>query len=122
MAKKKPIPKKIAKKSPDKSTKKAKGQAGFRPLGDRVLIRETMKDSHEKSPSGIIIPVSSEKDSGAKHGVVVAMGLGRFEDGKRVPMTLTLGDEVLFQWGEKVTISGEEYYLVREGEILGILK
>lgn len=93
----------------------------IQPLGDRVLVKESAQEGHEKTASGIIIPRDSEKDSGTKKGVVIAVGPGRHENGVRVPMTLKPGDKVLFQWGEKVTIEGEEYYLVREGEILGVL-
>jgi len=94
----------------------------IQPTGDRVLIKESLFDAQEKTQSGIIIPLTVEKDSGAKRGVVVAVGPGKYDDGELVPVSVKEGDNVLFQWGEKVVIEGEEYYLVRDGEIMAIVK
>ena len=92
-----------------------------RPLGDRVLVRE-MKDEGEKVVSGIIIPESAGEDRGAKKGEVVAVGPGKYDDGVLVPMTVKVGDKVLFQWGDKLTIDGVEYEMVAESSILAIIK
>ncbi len=94
----------------------------IQPTGDRVLIKESLEDVREKTASGIIIPATAEKDSGAKRGRVVAAGPGKHEDGKLVPVSVKIGDTVLFQWGEKVVIDSEEYYLVRDSEIMAIVK
>ena len=97
--------------------------SGFKvkPLGDRVLVRE-LKAEGEKIVSGIIIPESANEDRGARKGEVVAVGPGKFDDGVLVPMGVKIGDNVLFQWGDKLTIDGVEYEMVAESSILAIIK
>jgi chaperonin GroES len=91
-----------------------------KPLRDRVLVRRIEKT--EEKVGGIIIPDSAkEKPTQAE---VVAVGSGRtLEDGKRVPLDLKAGDKVLVaKWsGTDVKIDGEEYLILKEDEILGIL-
>jgi chaperonin GroES len=94
----------------------------IQPLQDRVLIREHADDKEKKTSSGIIIPVTVNEEKNGKRGEVVAVGPGRSEEGKTVPMTVKVGQKVIFQWGDKVSVDGEEYYLVRESEILAIIK
>ncbi|MEK7610115.1 MAG: co-chaperone GroES [Patescibacteria group bacterium] len=94
----------------------------LRPLQDRVLIREHTDDKEKKTSSGIIIPVSVNEDKAGKRGEVVAVGPGRTEEGKTIPVSVKVGDKVIFQWGDKVSVDGEEYYIVRENEILAIIK
>lgn len=110
--------------------KKKKTESGVRtvsnsfkvqPLGDRVLVRELKKEG-ERSVSGIIIPETVGEDRGAKKGEVIAVGPGKFDDGILVPMHVRVGDKVLFQWGDKLTIDGEEYEMVAESSILAIIK
>lgn len=98
----------------------AKSKAKLTPIGDRVLIELPPKE--EKTASGIIIPdtVSDERTE-SKRGKVVAVGDGKFDDGVRVPMTVAKGDEVIFQWGEKVEMEGKDYYIVSESNILAIV-
>jgi len=93
-----------------------------RPLGDRVLMRELTDDKEKKTSSGIIIPVTVNDDKGGKRGEVVAVGQGRLEEGKVIPVSVKTGDKVIFQWGDKIKVDDEEYYLVRESEILAIIK
>ena len=96
---------------------------GIKPLGDRVLIKEEMEKGAERiTASGIIIPDSANGDRGAKRGTVVAVGEGKYEDGKLIPMRVVVGDAVLFQWGDTVKIADEEYHMVNESNILGIIK
>ncbi len=107
-------------------TKEKKGEKGakankVRPLGDRVLVRE-IKDGGEKTVSGIIIPDSVGEDRGSKKGEVVAVGPGKYDEGKLVPMSVKVGDKVLFQWGDKLTIEGEEYEMISESGILAVIK
>ncbi len=94
----------------------------IKPLHDRVLIQEDTESKEKKTSSGIIIPVTVQDDKGSKHGTVVAVGPGAHDDGKLVPVSVKVGDKVLFQWGDKVKIGDEEYYLVRESEILAVIK
>jgi chaperonin GroES len=94
-------------------------KTGFAPLGDKVLVRVSPKE--ERTVSGIIIPetVSGERSEN-RRGKVVAVGAGKYEEGKLVPVKLSIGDEVLFQWGDKLEIEGEDFYIVSESNVLGV--
>ncbi len=91
-----------------------------KPLRDRVLVRRI--EEEEQKVGGIIVPdTAKEKPTQAE---VVAVGSGRvLENGQRVPLTLKAGDKVLLgKWsGTDVKIDGEEYLILKEDEILGIL-
>ncbi len=93
----------------------------IKPLQDRVLIKEDDESKEKKTSSGIIIPVTVNEDKGSKKGAVVALGAGHYEDGKLIPISLKVGDQVLFQWGDKIKIEDSEYYLVKESEILAVI-
>ena len=92
----------------------------FRPLHDRVLIRRV--ESEEKTAGGIILPdTAQEKPS---EGEVMAVGTGiKSEDGKVTPLDVKKGDRILFgQWsGSEVKIDGQEYLIMKESDILGII-
>jgi chaperonin GroES len=115
--------KKTAKKVVKKAIRMNPAKTGFKiqPTADRVLIKELVEGGEDTTASGIIIPVNAEKDSGSKRGKVVVTGPGRTEDGKTVAVSVKTGDTVLFQWGEKIVVDNEEYYLVRDAEILAIV-
>ncbi len=93
----------------------------IRPLADRVVL-ELMAEE-QKTKSGIVLPdtIDKEKPEQAK---VVAVGPGRFEDGKLVPMTVRKGDTVLFtKYGpNEVKVDGKEYLIAEEKDILAILE
>lgn len=93
----------------------------IRPLQDRVLIKRLEETT--KTAGGIIIPdTAKEKPS---EGLVEAVGTGTIgTDGKLIPMTVKVGDKVLFgKWsGSEVKVNGEERLLVKESEILGIIE
>ncbi len=91
------------------------------PLADRVIIKEDTESKEQTTASGIIIPISAQEDKGGKRGKVVAVGAGRVEDGKTIALTVKPGDTVLFQWGDKIKVDNDDYYIVRESEILAIL-
>lgn len=93
------------------------------PLGDRVVVKPFEKEGEKKLASGIIIPETVDKEKPAQ-GTVVAVGPGKYEDGKRVPMQVTVGDRVIFsRYGyDEVKVEGEEYYIITESNILGIVK
>lgn len=93
---------------------------GLLPLGDRLILEEIKEK--EKSHSGIYIPETSKDDRGSKKGKVVAVGEGRYDDGKLVPMKVKVGDTVLFTWGDSIIYAGTEYSIVREGEVIAIIK
>ena len=92
------------------------------PLGDRVVVQPDEKGGEKKLASGIIIPETVDKEKPAQ-GTVVAVGPGKYEDGKRVPMQVKVGDRVLFsKYGyDEVKIEGQEYYILSESGILGIV-
>jgi len=94
----------------------------FKPLNNYVLIQRIEEEN--KTAGGIIIPdTAKEKPS---RGRVVAVGDGVFEHGVRVPMSVANGDVVLFaKWASsanEVKIDGTDYVLIKESDILGIIK
>ena len=93
------------------------------PLHDGVLIRPESENSGEKkSAAGIIIPVGAEEEK-VDRGTVVAVGEGRIDSkGDLVPMKVKPGSKVIFQWGDKIKVDGEEYYIVSETSILAVIK
>lgn len=93
-----------------------------KPLHERVLIKEDKESKEKKTASGIIIPITVDDDKGSKRGEIVAVGDGHYEDGKLIPISVKAGDKVLFQWGDKIKVDEEEYYIVKESEILAIIK
>ena len=92
------------------------------PLGDRIVVQPSAKEGEKKLASGIIIPETVDKEKPAQ-GTVIATGPGKYEDGKRVPMQVKVGDQVLFsKYGyDEVKIDGETYYILSESNILGIM-
>ena len=92
------------------------------PLGDRVVVKPAEKEGEKKLASGIIIPETVDKEKPAQ-GEVVTVGPGKFEDGKRVPMQVKVGDRVIFsKYGfDEVKVDGQEYYILAESNILGII-
>ncbi len=91
-----------------------------RPLHDRVLVKRF--DEEEKSKGGIIIPDTAKEKP--VQGEVIAVGTGRIaEDGKVRPMDVKKGDKILFgkYAGTEIKVSGEEYLMMREEDILGII-
>lgn len=94
-----------------------------KPLADRILIKEiTAITTETTTKSGIIIPVTVSEDKSSKSGEVVAVGMGRYENGILINSQVKIGDKVLFGWGDKIKVDGEEYYLVREAEIMAVIK
>lgn len=93
----------------------------IQPLGDRVLVQAV--EEAEQTKGGIIIPdAAKEKPQEAK---VIALGTGRKDaDGKPVEFQVSVGDIVLTSkyGGSEVTVDDEKYTLLREDDILGIIK
>jgi chaperonin GroES len=91
------------------------------PLQDRVLVKRL--EEEEKTKGGIIIPDTAKEKP--MEGKVVAVGKGRIkEDGTVVPLEVKAGDKVLFSKyaGTEIKIDGEEHIIMREDDILGIIK
>lgn len=91
------------------------------PLGDRVLVLPLAKE--EITASGILIPDSANREK-PEQGTVIAVGTGKYDDGTLVPMTVTVGDTVLFsKYGyDEVKLDGKEYYILSESNVLAIIK
>ena len=93
----------------------------IRPLNDRLLVKRLAEE--EKTAGGIIIP-DSAKEKPAE-GEVVAVGPGKVADnGERVALQVKEGDRVLFSkyGGTDVKLDGDDYLIMREDDILGILE
>ena len=93
----------------------------FRPLHDRIVIRRI--DGDDKTKGGIIIPDTAKEKP--QEGEVVAVGPGaRDESGKVQPLDVRVGDRILFgKWsGSEVKIDGEELLIMKESDVMGVLK
>lgn len=98
----------------------AKAEIGVRPLHDRVLVRRLPEET--KTAGGIIIPETAKEKP--HRGEIVAAGKGRVtEDGKVTPLDVKVGDQILFgkYAGTELKLNGEEYLMMREEDILGIM-
>ena len=103
--------------------KNESNKPNLRPLNDKVLVRPLSDEERgTTSPSGIIIPDTVDKEK-TDRGEVVAVGPGRWdEDGeKRIPLDVSVGEIVIFQWGDKIEYEGDEYYLVNENNISAVI-
>lgn len=99
------------------ATKKSR----VRPLQDRLIVERL--DSQEKTASGLYIPDSAQEKP--QQGRVVAVGKGRVrEDGSVQPLDLRAGDHILFgkYSGTEIKIDGEEFLIMREEDVLGVLE
>ena len=86
------------------------------PLHDRVLVRRL--EEKETAKGGIIIPDTAKEKP--QEGEVMAVGAGKIEKSKRVPLDVKVGDRILFgkYTGNDITIDDQEYMILREEEIL----
>ncbi len=92
------------------------------PLNDKVVIKPL--SSEEVTKSGLVLPDTAEKEK-PEQGEVIAVGPGKLlENGKRAPMSVKAGDKVLFTKyaPDEVEIDKEEYLVVEEEKIIGIIK
>jgi chaperonin GroES len=93
----------------------------IRPLNNRVLIKRIEELS--RTPGGLFLPDTAKEKP--IEGEVLAVGEGRVDDnGKLVPMTVKVGDRIVFSKysGTEIKLEGEEYLLMREDDILGIVE
>jgi chaperonin GroES len=94
----------------------------FRPLHDRILVKR-LEEQEQQVKGGIIIPDTAKEKP--QEGLVVAVGEGKKnEDGKRLPMDVKANDRILFgkYSGSDIKMDGEEYLILREDEVLGIVE
>jgi len=92
----------------------------LKPLGDRVLVKAVEKKDEIRS--GIIIPETAKEKP--QEGEVIAVGKGKMtEDGKILPMDVKAGDKILYgkYSGTEVKIEGEEYLIMHQEDILGLI-
>ena len=116
--------KKMVKKAVRTALAKPAGNSKIMPLGSRVLIKPfTKEELTKKSNFGIILPDSNTKEK-SEQGKVLAVGPGELRDGKRVAPSVRAGDTVVFsKYGyDEVSVDGEELYLIKEENILAVLK
>ena len=93
----------------------------FRPLHDRVVVKRV--EEEQKTKGGIIIPDTAKEKP--MQGEILAVGPGaRGEDGKLIPMGVSVGDRVLFgKWsGTEVKLDGEDLLIMKESDIMGVLE
>jgi len=92
----------------------------IQPLGDKVLVRPLTQE--ETTKSGIVLPdVAKEKP---QEGEVIAVGKGKYVDGKLIPLDVKEGDKILFtKYGPtEIEFEGQELLIVSESDILGVIK
>lgn len=92
----------------------------IKPLADRVIVKP--KEAEEKTKGGIILPDTAKEKP--IEGTIVAVGPGKVEDGKTIQPGVKVGDVVLYgkYGGTEITVDGEEYLIMRESDIYGIVK
>lgn len=97
-----------------------KTKTQIRPLGDRVLVQRL--EAEEKTAGGILLPESAKEKP--KEGKIVALGDGKqLDNGERSGFSVKKNDRVLFSSyaGTEVKVDGEEYLIMREEDILGVI-
>lgn len=93
----------------------------IRPLGERVVVKPLPME--EVTKGGIVLPDTAKEKP--QKGEVTAVGPGRLLDnGQRVPIDLKVGDQVLYSKyaGNEIKLDGEEYLILRESDILGVIE
>ena len=89
------------------------------PLADRVVVRAL--EEAEQMRGGLYIPDTAKEKP--QQGEIISVGPGRFDEGKRVPMEVKVGDRVLYgkYSGTEVTIENEQYLILRESDVLAVI-
>ena len=90
----------------------------LKPLEDRVVVKASEEES--TTASGIVIPDTAKERP--QEGEVVAVGPGRFEDGQRIPMDVSVGDKVIYSkyGGTEVKLDGDEYLILSARDVLAV--
>ena len=92
-----------------------------KPLHDRIIVKRI--EEGEQVVGGIIIPDSAKEKP--QQGKVIAVGAGKIDDkGKRTPLDVKDGDKILFgkYSGQEIKLDGEEFLIMREDEVLGVIE
>ena len=93
----------------------------IQPLADRLLVKAL--EAEERTKTGIIIPDTAQERP--QKGEIVAVGIGKvLEDGTTRPLAVKVGDKVIFgkYAGTEIKLDGEEYLIMREDDILGVIE
>ena len=92
----------------------------LKPLGDRVIVKAS--EGEERTASGLVIPDTAKEKP--QEGEVLAVGPGKYEDGKYVPMEVKKGDKVIYSkyGGTEVKVEGEDYLILSERDVLAIVE
>jgi len=91
-----------------------------KPLHDRIIVKRLEEES--KTKGGLIIPDTAKEKP--QQGKVVAVGAGKREDGKVLPLDVKTGDTVLFTKyaGTEIKLDGEDHLILREDDVLGVVE
>lgn len=93
----------------------------IRPLSDRIVVEP--KETESKTAGGIVIPDTADKDKPMR-GKVLAIGTGKYIDGKLQPLQVKVGDEILFgkYSGTNIKFDEKEFLVMREEDVMGVLE
>jgi chaperonin GroES len=94
---------------------------GLRPLGDRVIVKASAREAVTKS--GIVLPDTAKEKP--QEGEILAVGPGKvLDNGKRTPLEVQVGQRILFAKyaGSEVKVNDQEYLILRESDIMGIVE
>lgn len=94
----------------------------LRPLSDKVLV--TVSPKEEMTASGLVLPDTASKER-PEQGTVVAVGPGRLDEtGKIIPMSVKIGDKVVFKKysPDEVKVDGKEYLVVSESDLIAVIE
>ncbi len=91
-----------------------------KPLGDRVVVKPG--ESEEKTKSGLVIPDTAKEKP--QRGEVIAVGTGKYEDGKKVPLEVKVGDKVIYSkyGGTEIKIDNADYLILSASDVLAIVE
>jgi chaperonin GroES len=93
----------------------------IRPLSDRIVVQA--KELESKTAGGIVIPDTADKDK-PMQGTVIAIGSGKYIDGKVQPLQVKVGDEILFgkYAGTNIKLDNTEFLVMREEDVMGVVE
>ena len=95
-------------------------KVAIKPLEDRIVVQPL--EAEETTASGLVIPDTAKEKP--QEGTVLAVGPGRYEDGKRLPLDVKVGDVVLYSkyGGTEVKYNGEDYLVLSARDVLAIVE
>jgi len=95
-------------------------KVAIKPLEDRIVVQAV--DAESTTASGLVIPDTAKEKP--QEGMVLAVGPGRYEDGNRVPLDVSVGDKVLYSkyGGTEVKYAGEEYLVLSARDVLAVIE